>query len=183
MANGPAIGILSAAELAVILGPVVQAFTAEARLTRDRGDAVRQATAGFESGRVIPAVAELFREVEERRTEIGTLEDALSRGDLSLNLSNVLEAGAAAGRPSRLLRRTIQGWTVLAWSLIASLGLAWVALWSLLAEREVGPAIIAPASRFALAGGLAVSLGAAFAVRNFNRSLERSIREGRDAAR
>lgn len=53
------IGSFATIELALLLGPVVRGFNAEARIEKDRTDDIRRAEAGYVSGEVVPSIAEL----------------------------------------------------------------------------------------------------------------------------
>lgn len=53
------IGSFATIELALLLGPVVRGFGAEARIEKDRTDDIRRAEAGYVSGEVVPSIAEL----------------------------------------------------------------------------------------------------------------------------
>ncbi len=53
------IGSFTTIELALLLGPVIRGFGAEARIGKDRTDDIRGAEAGYVSGEVVPSIAEL----------------------------------------------------------------------------------------------------------------------------
>lgn len=57
------IGSFATIELALLLGPVVRGFRAEARIEKDRTDDIRRAEAGYVSGEVVPSIAQLFEAI------------------------------------------------------------------------------------------------------------------------
>jgi len=59
------IGSFAAIELALLLGPVVKGFNAEARIEKERTDDIRRAEAGFVSGEVVPSIAGLVDTIGE----------------------------------------------------------------------------------------------------------------------
>lgn len=180
--NLPATGILLAAELSVLLGATVRAFNAEARIEQERDGDIREAIAGYESGRVIPALAVLFERVEAQRSAAETMTDALVRSDVSVALDEVVSAGSLARRPRLLERRLVARWTALGWALAGIHVSAPLAFYSVLIGTEPGSFTWTVVGRAGLGTAIFAAVLAAVLLRIANRSLSRAIREGRNAA-
>lgn len=158
-------------------------FTAESRSESDRGSDIQDARAGYDAGRVVPAVLKLIEEVIAVRRGEEPIQAALDRADTSALLDDVIAAGSASGKLLDLQQRLVRAWTVAAGANV----LVQVAIPVLFLNACAGTHWISHTGQIvsgaALSGGGAILLVSLAVVRQFDRSLARAIREGKDAAR
>lgn len=182
MANWPAIGILTAAEVAVFLGATKGCFTAQARIDRERDSDIRAAVAGYEAGEVVPALAALIEQVESLRAPGEALVDTVNRADVDAMLREAVTASIRSRTPRERERALVHRYTALGVSLLVAHLAAPIALYNVLTEGYNLPnTAVLVASTSAV-----FTLGAAAAAASFvglgERALTRAIRGGKDAA-
>jgi len=87
------------------------AFNAEARSEKDRDSDIRDAMAGYDSGKVVPAVAQLIETVLAVRRPDEPIQNALDRADTSGPLKEVVAAATVLGSPREIEERLLKTWT------------------------------------------------------------------------
>src|SRR5712692_6120278 len=106
----PAIAIVAAAEVTVFFAATVRAFTARARIDRERDGDIRAAIAGYEVGKVIPALTDLVGEVIDVRREGESIAEALNRAEgtdrkFAAAVSASIESQSPRARERALVQR------------------------------------------------------------------------------
>lgn len=182
MANWPAIGILSAAEVAVFFAATARSFTAQARIDRERDNDIRAAVAGYESGEVVPALATLIEEVQALQAPGEALADTLNRADLDDMFGASVHASIRSQTPRERERALVHRYTGLGASLLIAQLAAPVALYNVLTEGYNLPdtVVLIAATSFVFTAGAAVAAAVLVALGEL--TLARAIREGKDAA-
>jgi hypothetical protein len=167
---------------ATLSGLTWASFNAESRLEKDRDRDVREATAGYQSGRVIPALATLIEEVMALRRDDEELRDTLARADTSLGLSDVVTASTASSAPRDLEGRLVKAWTTTGVACLVVQLSGPVLLLNHIANRDLLSDTLQTAALVTFIAAIAILGTALVFVRQLSRALTRAIRSGKDAA-
>lgn len=158
------------------------AFNAEARLQKDRDTDVRDAIAGYDSGRVVPALATLIEAVLAVRRPEEPIRDALDRADISGPLDAMKDAAAASRSPREIESRAVRIWNVAGSSCVGVQLSAPILLTNAIAGEDVMSQTVQTIAGIVLSGSTAILVVAMIFVRQLTRALTRAIRDGKDAA-
>jgi hypothetical protein len=182
--EGVAYGLLLAvlAVEATLSGLTWAAFNAESRLEEDRDGDIRDAISGFESGRVVPAIAALIEVVLVVRRPREPVRDALDRVDTREALRAVVAAATASSKPRELEGRLVKAWTVVGLATLLVQVSGPVLLCNHIADARLLPRIVGTISEVLGISGLAILLTTIVIVRQLSRGLARAIKTGKDAA-
>src|SRR5690348_16579605 len=107
MTNWPVIGVIAGAEVAVLFGGTIRCFSAKGRLSRERDSDIRAAIAGFEAGRIIPALVALVEEVIAVRRDDEATADALNRADTDAAFNVAVAASVKSQSPRGLEHKLV----------------------------------------------------------------------------
>lgn len=157
-------------------------FNAEARIQKDRDKDIRDASAGFESGKIVPAAAALIEAVLSVRRRGEPVRDALERADTSAELDALVTSATARGGLRDYESRLVRAWTVVGG---ATLGLQITGLALMInpiADQDLLSGTVTTIAIVGVSAASAVLVAALILVRYFNRLLTRAIRDGKDAA-
>ena len=186
-ANQPAHEIEYALLLSVIAVEITlslltwAAFNAESRVDKDRGADIRDATAGYSSGEVVPALARLMEDVLAVRRAGEDLRDALIRADTSSALDAVVEAAARSKSPRELGARLVRVWTLAGVANLVVQVSGPLLLLNEIVDEHVLSRTIVTASGISLIAGLAILAVALVLVRQLAVALTRATQAGKDA--
>lgn len=159
-------------------------FNAESRLERDRDSDIRDAEAGYESGRVLLAVTNLIEAVlANRRHEGESVRDALDRSDASGQLQEVIDAAALRAKPRDIEERLVRIWTVVAIATLSVQLSGPIMLLNATAGRDLLSDTVQTVAGVVMIASIAILAVTLCACRQLDRALSRSIRSGKDAAR
>ena len=177
MANLPLALGLVAGEITVLLGVTVRAFGAEARLRRDRGDAVKRAKAGRET-MLLERIGQLVEDVRSIKLFLEKYTDALFRADWTDDVKEIGVLGVGLFAVDRAQARLILRWRLLALTMVV----VHVAAPGFLMNNILGQELVPEAVDVGCAWLFGVSSGAAFAcgwfVRQADLAFERCLEEG-----
>lgn len=176
------IGIVVAANVALFLGATVKAFTARARINRERDNDIRAAIAGYEAGEVIPALAAVVDEVDETRRAGESTADALFRADYGGLFSRAVEASIRSRSPRIRETALVHRYTTLGICLVAAHLTCFAALYNALTSGYNLPHTMVTVAFVVFAFALAGAVAAAILVARGENALARVIKDGKDAA-
>jgi hypothetical protein len=183
MTSWPAIGIVAGAEVAVFLGPTIRSFTAQARIDRERDGDIRAAIAGYETGLVIPALADLVEEVNEVRREDESISDALNRAEgTARKFEAAVDASIRSQSPRTWERSLVHRHLGCGACLLAAQIAGPVALYNVVTDGYNLSQTIVIVATVIFSIGVLGALALAILVVLGDNALTRAIREGRDAA-
>jgi hypothetical protein len=183
MTTWPAIGIVAGAEIAVLLGPTARAFTAKARIDRERDGDIRAAIAGYEAGTLIPALADLVSEVIEVRRPEESIADALNRAEgTGRKFKAAVDASITSQSPRAKETALVHRYLGLGLCLVAAHISGPAALYNVVTSGYNVPhtAVVVATVIFSLGIAGALVFGVLTALGEL--ALTRVIREGKDAA-
>jgi hypothetical protein len=157
------------------------AFNAESRIEKDRDRDIRDAMAGYSSGRVIPALADLIDNVLDVRRPDESIRDALTRHDTSAALDQVVEAAATSKSPRTLESSLVRMWTCTGCSNVVVQVAAPLLLLNAILNDDVLSRTLQTVSGVALVAGMTITIVSLIAVRQLSQALTRATRAGKDA--
>jgi hypothetical protein len=180
--NWPVIGIVAGAEVALLLGATVRCFSAKGRLDRERDSDIRSAIAGYETGKIIPALVDLVEAVIAVRRPDESTADALNRADTDAAFNAAVDASVKSRSPRAWEQRLVYRYTGLGASLVACHLAGPAALYNMLTDGYNLPriAVIVAAVIFSVGAMGALSLTGLVGLGEA--ALASAIREGKDAA-
>ena len=182
MTSWPGLGILAGAEITVFFAATVKAFSAQARISREHDNDIRAAIAGYEAGRVIPALAKLVEDVAKTKRQDESFADALNRADVGELFGGAVEASVLSKLPRARETNLVHRYTALGGCLLGCQLAGPVALYNILTSGyNLSHTVVIVATvifSFAFVGALALAVAVGLA----ERRLARVIREGKDAA-
>jgi hypothetical protein len=179
----PAIAIVAAAEVTVFFAATVRAFSARARIDRERDGDIRAAIAGYEAGQVIPALADLVGEVIAVRREDEPIAEALNRSEsTNEKFAAAVSASIRSQSPRARERGLVQRHLGCGVCLVAAQVAGPVALYnSVTGGYDLSHTIVTVAIVIFSIGALG-ALAFGILVARADNALMRVIREGKDAA-
>jgi hypothetical protein len=158
-------------------------FNAETRIQKDSGNDIRDARAGFTSGTLVPAAAQLIDAVLRIRRPNEPIRDALERTDTSAQLDALVEAAAVSKSPREYESRLVRVWTVVGGATLALQVSGLALMINPIANKDLLSDTVQTVAIVAASGAAALLAAFLLAVRHFARQLARAIRNGKDAGR
>lgn len=173
---------MAGAEVAVLFAATVRCFSAKGRLDRERDGDIRAAIAGYETGKIIPALADLVDAVIAVRRVDESTADALTRADTDAAFNAAVDASVKSQSPRAWEQRLVYRYTALGTCLVACHVAGPAALYNMLTDGYNLPrtAVVVAAVIFSVGAIGALALGGLVALGEA--ALARVIREGKDAA-
>jgi hypothetical protein len=157
-------------------------FNAEARSQKDRDSDIRDAEAGYDSGKVVPAAARLVEAVLAVRRPDEPIDQALHRADTSRPLRDVVDAATALASPREIEGRLLKAWTSVGVSTVTAQLAGPVLLYNEIFDSNLMSDSTQTIAGVVLSGAAAILVVSIVFVRQFSRALSRAIRAGKDAA-
>lgn len=157
-------------------------FNAEARSQKDRDSDIRDAEAGYDSGKVVPAAARLVEAVLAVRRPDEPIDQALHRADTSRPLRDVVDAATALASSREIEGRLLKAWTSVGVSTVIVQLAGPVLLYNEIFDSNLISNSTQTIAGVVLSGAAAILVVSIVLVRQFSRALSRAIRAGKDAA-
>lgn len=167
----------------MFFGGTVRAFTAQARIDRERDSDIRAAIAGYETGEVIPALASIVSEVIEVKRDDETVADALNRAEGTNQKFAVAVVASIKSQSPRVKQRVlVHRYIALGAALLASQVAGPAALYNVMTGGYNLPRTVVIVATVIFSLGIIGSGALAILVALGEAALAKVIREGKDAA-